>query len=214
MNLPVYQSLLQGGIVAILRGVSPASLPAVLQALLDGGVSNVEITLNTPGALDMIAQAKEHFGDRMIVGAGTVLDAPSARAAIDQGADFVLSPTLDVSVIQTCHTYNKIAVPGVLTPTEALTAWQAGAPIIKIFPAGAMGPGYIKDLLGPLPQLCLMPVGGVTLGNAAAFIRSGAAALGIGSDLVHKQLVEQQKFDEITRRAQSFLEAVRQGRGA
>ena len=171
MNLPVYQSLLKSGIVAIIRGIPSPSLLPVLQALQDGGVSNVEITLNTPGAFEMISQAKKRFGGRMTIGAGTVLDAPSACAAIDRGADFILSPTLDTEVIRVCNTYNKIAVPGVLTPTEALTAWQAGAPVIKIFPAGAMGPGYIKDLLGPLSQLCLMPVGGVNLENAAAFIR-------------------------------------------
>lgn len=212
MNLPVYQSLLKSGIVAIIRGIPSPSLLPVLQALQDGGVSNVEITLNTPGAFEMISQAKKRFGGRMTIGAGTVLDAPSACAAIDRGADFILSPTLDTEVIRVCNTYNKIAVPGVLTPTEALTAWQAGAPVIKIFPAGSMGPGYIKDLLGPLSQLCLMPVGGVNLENAAAFVRSGAAVLGIGSDLVSKKLVQEENYSEITRRAKAFLEAVRQGR--
>lgn len=212
MNLPLYQSLLQSGIVAIIRNIPASSLTPVLQALQEGGVSNVEITLNTPGALAMIAQAKKEFGSQMIIGAGTVLDAPSARAAIGQGADFVLSPTLDTEVIRVCNTYNKIAVPGVLTPTEALTAWQAGAPVLKIFPAGSFGPGYIKDLLGPLSQLCLMPVGGVTLENAAAFIRNGAAVLGVGSDLVDKKLAKEQNYSEITRRAKAFLEAVRQGR--
>lgn len=212
MSTEILHALYQSGVVSIVRGIEKASLLKTVEALRAGGITAVEITLNTPSALEMIAQVKEKFGSEMSVGAGTVLDAETARSAILSGADFVLSPTLDVGMIRMCLTYGKVPVPGVFTPTEALAAWQAGAPVIKIFPAGSVGPAYIKDLKGPLPQLRLMPVGGVSLDNAAAFIRSGAFALGVGSDLVNKAEVKAGNFEAITEKAKKFLQEVSSAR--
>ncbi|MHB8063452.1 MAG: bifunctional 4-hydroxy-2-oxoglutarate aldolase/2-dehydro-3-deoxy-phosphogluconate aldolase [Ruminiclostridium sp.] len=209
MNVSVLNAIYQGGIIAIVRGIQEKHIVPTVTALYDGGITAVEITLNTPGALDMIKLTKEHFGDKMVVGAGTVLDAITARSAILAGADFVLSPTLDIDVIQMCNTYAKVAVPGVFTPTEALTAWRAGAPIIKIFPASVVGPKYIKDIKGPLNQLNLMPVGGVSLQNAKEFIECGSFAIGIGSEIVNKKRTDAEKFDEITEISRQFVSIVR-----
>lgn len=212
MSTEILQALYQSGVVSIVRGIEKASLLKTVEALRAGGITAVEITLNTPSALEMISQVKEKFGSEMSVGAGTVLDAETARSAILSGADFVLSPTLDIDMIRMCLTYGKVPVPGAFTPTEALAAWQAGAPVVKIFPAGSVGPGYIKDLKGPLPQLKLMPVGGVSLDNAAAFIRSGSFALGVGSDLVNKAEVKAGNFEAITEKAKKFLQQVSSAR--
>lgn len=186
------------GAIAIIRGIKKEHLRDTVRALIDGGISCVEITLNTPAALGMIAEAKEQFGGEITAGAGTVLEEISAREAILAGADFVLAPTLDLRVIALCNTYAKLAVPGCFTPTEALTAAQAGAQLIKIFPVGSVGPTYIKDLLAPLPQLNLLPVGGVGLENAAAFMQAGAYALGVGSCLVNPRVTAEGRFAEIT----------------
>lgn len=171
-------------VISIIRGVEKDKLHGIMDALYKGGVRCVEIALNTQDALQMIEAAKKDYGGKMLIGAGTVLDGTSARLAINAGADFALSPTLSFEVIRTCLTYNVFPVPGVFTPTEALSAWQAGARLIKIFPAGCVGPSYIKGIKGPLPQLELLPVGGVTIENAAAYIKAGASAIGIGSCLV------------------------------
>jgi len=192
-------------IIAIIRGTAPDLLEPTLEALLKGGIQCVEITMDTPDALKMIEFTKVHYGSRLMVGAGTVLDAVTARLAIIAGADFVLSPTLSIEMIQMCNTYGKLAVPGVFTPTEALTAYQAGAQLIKVFPVGTVGPDYIKDIKGPLKQLNLIPVGGVSLENAAAFKKAGAFALGIGSCLVNNKLQNDGNFEEITNTAQQFI---------
>ena len=154
-------------VISILRGIGAENLHGVMDALYDGGVRCVEIALNSDGALKMIDKAKKDDGGRMRIGAGTVLDGAGARLAIEAGADFALSPTLSFEFIKMCLTYNVLAVPGVFTPTEALSAWQAGARLIKVFPADSVGPSYIKGMKGPLPQLELLPVGGVTAENAA-----------------------------------------------
>ena len=195
----------QTKVISILRGIPKASLTATVEALYSGGIRCVEITMDSPDALAMISMVCENFGNKMLVGAGTVLDAQTARNTILAGADFVLSPTLCTKVIEMCNTYGKLAVPGVFTPTEALTAVQAGALLVKIFPVSSVGPAYVKDLLGPLPQIRALPVGGVDANNAADYIKSGAFAVGIGSSLVNKKDVANGNFAEIAALANKVL---------
>jgi len=191
----------QTKIISILRGIPKASISATVEALYNGGIRCVEITMDTPDALSMIQMVRGSFGDKMLVGAGTVLDAQTARSTILAGADFVLSPTLCTKMIEMCNTYGKLAVPGVFTPTEALTAVQAGALLVKIFPVSSVGPAYVKDLLAPLPQIRALPVGGVDANNAVDYIKSGAFAVGIGSSLVTQKDVANGNFAEIAARA-------------
>ncbi len=210
----VLQQIKEGGVVAIVRGASPAVLGQIVGALQDGGVKAVEVTFNTAGAAEMIRDLTEKYAAGMLVGAGTVLDPETARLAILAGASFVLTPTLSHGVIQMGNRYGVPVVPGVMTPTEALTAWEAGARVVKIFPAGSLGPGYLKDLRGPLPQIEMIPVGGVSLDNAAAFIQAGAVALGIGGELVNKDLIAQGRWDELADRAAAFVRTVAEARAS
>lgn len=212
MSVDILEQIHQAGVVSIVRGIPQEGVGETVAALLAGGVTAVEITMNTPGALRMIEQVKAKFGAEMCVGAGTVLDPETARVAILSGADFILSPTLSTKVIEVCHRYSKVAIPGVLTPTEILTAWEAGAKLVKVFPARTMGPEYFKDIKGPLPQVELMPVGGVGLENAAEFIRCGAHSLGIGGQLVNGARVREGRFDEITQIAAELVKLVREAR--
>lgn len=207
MICDIFNKLCEHRVVSILRGVPSETLEPVLDALCKGGVYAVEITMNTDNGLDMIERAKKHVGGRMMIGAGTVLDAQTARLCILAGADFLLSPVLAPDMIALCNQYDKLAIPGIFTPTEALQARRLGALMIKVFPVGSVGPQYIRDLLGPLGQLSLMPVGGVTLQNAADFFKAGAVAIGVGSCLVSGTLAAQHDFDEITRRAKAFQKA-------
>ena len=157
----------------------------------------------------MIRTLKGKYAGRMLVGAGTVLDTETCRTAILAGADFILSPTLNTEVIRMCNRYGRAAVPGVMTPTEILTALEAGADIVKVFPAGALGAAYIKDVKGPLKQACIMAVGGVSLENTADLFRAGASCVGVGSNLVSKALIQSGSFDGITERAKAFTEAAK-----
>lgn len=200
------------GIVAIVRGTGIDSLFKIAEALREGGVRVIEVTLNTPGAIEMIGELEKEFGAEMLIGAGTVLDPETARAVILAGAKFVLGPTLNLNVSKLCKRYNTVYVPGVLTPTEIISAWEAGAQVVKVFPAGTLGPRYIKELRGPLPQVEMMPVGGVTVDNAAEFIKAGASALGIGGELVDLDAVKTGRFDLLTEKAHRFIEAVQDGR--
>jgi 2-dehydro-3-deoxyphosphogluconate aldolase/(4S)-4-hydroxy-2-oxoglutarate aldolase len=196
------------GVCAIVRGTSADTLKRIAESLLKGGVSTIEVTFNTPGAAKMIEELCKEYANDLLVGAGTVLDEETARIAILSGAKFVLAPTLNTKMIQTCLRYNVVPVPGVMTPTEALTAWEAGARIIKIFPAGILGTQYIKQLKGPLNQIDIMVVGAVGVSNLADFLKAGASSAGIGSELVSAKLVAEGKFDEITERAKTFLQIV------
>jgi 2-dehydro-3-deoxyphosphogluconate aldolase/(4S)-4-hydroxy-2-oxoglutarate aldolase len=199
--------LLKSGVVAIMRAQSPEPLVAAADALLAGGVSAIEVTMTTPGALDVIHSATDRYGSEVLFGVGSVLDAETARAAILAGAGFVVCPTLDLETIAMCRRYSVPVIPGALTPTEILTAWQAGADIVKVFPASLGGPSLIKAILAPLPQVRLMPVGGVNLDTAEAFVRAGAVGLGVGSSLVNQKLLDKEDFAEITARARKFREA-------
>ena len=207
MKTEIVTTLLREKVTAIVRGIAADSLRKTADALLEGGVHSIEVTFDTPGAADMIRTLKAEYAGDMLVGAGTVLDTETCRTAILAGADFVLSPTLNVDVIYMCSRYGKAAVPGVMTPTEILTAIEAGADIVKVFPAGALGPGYIKDVLGPLKQARIMAVGGVDLANAEAFFKAGAACIGVGSSLVSKKLIDSGDYAQITARAEGFVRA-------
>jgi 2-dehydro-3-deoxyphosphogluconate aldolase/(4S)-4-hydroxy-2-oxoglutarate aldolase len=201
------------GLIAIVRLDGPTELVRVAKAIAAGGVSVIEFTLTTPGALRTIEEATRELGKDILIGAGTVLDSETARAAILAGAEFIVAPTLDLQVIELCHRYDKVVIPGAYTPTEILTAWESGADFVKVFPAEFGGPAYLKAVRAPLPQVKMIPVGGVSLETAAAFLKAGAVALGVGSNLVDKKLVAQGSFDQLTRVAQQFSQAVREARG-
>ena len=200
------------GVIAIMRAQSSAQLIAAADAIWAGGVRAIEVTMTTPGALSVIEEATVRYGEKVIFGAGSVLDAETARAAILAGADFVVAPTLDPATIELCSRYSVPVMPGCYTPTEMITAWQAGADMVKLFPASVGGPALIKAILAPLPQIEIVPVGGVDLDTAAEFIASGAAALGVGSSLVNQKLLDAGDMEELTRRAKAFIEKVKQGR--
>jgi 2-dehydro-3-deoxyphosphogluconate aldolase / (4S)-4-hydroxy-2-oxoglutarate aldolase len=200
------------GVIAIMRAQSPGQLTAAADAIKKGGVRVIEVTMTTPGALNVIAEAARRYGQEVLFGAGTVLDPETARSAILAGAGFIVAPTLKLEVIALCNRYGIPVMPGCFTPTEMLAAWEAGADMIKLFPAEVGGPGWIKALLAPLPQLQIVPVGGVDLNTAAAFIRNGAVALGVGSSLINQKLLDAGDMDELTRRAAAFIEEVKKGR--
>jgi 2-dehydro-3-deoxyphosphogluconate aldolase/(4S)-4-hydroxy-2-oxoglutarate aldolase len=201
------------GVVAVIRADSSEQLVDVCQALYEGGVVASEITMTTPGALDAINKAQAKLGDRCVIGVGSVLDAETARAAILAGAQYVVAPTLNLEVIQMAHRYGRPVVPGALTPTEIMTAYQAGADMVKVFPANVFGPRYFQDLLAPMPQLKLTPTGGVDLDTAASWIKAGAACLGVGSSLVKKDLIKSKDWAGLTKLAKQFVDIVRQARG-
>ena len=196
-------------IISIIRGIPKDHILATVDALYKGGIKCVEITMDSPNALEMIALVKEKYTDEILVGAGTVLDEVTARKVILAGAEFILSPTLSTKVIEICNMYGKLAIPGVFTPTEALTAIQAGAQIVKIFPVGSVGPGYIKDLKGPLSQIKVIPVGGVDVGNAKAYLESGATAIGVGSCLVNRADVLKGDFEKITKKSVALVKEMK-----
>ena len=200
------------GVVAIMRARSADQLIAAADAIKAGGVRVIEVTMTTPGALGVIEEATQRYGDEVLFGAGSVLDAETARAAILAGAGFVVAPTLKVEVVALCNRYSIPVMPGIMTPTEALTAWEAGADMVKLFPASVGGPAMIKAIRAPLPQLEIVPVGGVNLDTAVEFIRQGAAALGVGSSLVNQKLLDAGDMDELQRRAVAFITAVKEGR--
>jgi len=196
------------GIIAIMRARSSDQLLAAAEAIHRGGVRVIEVTMTTPGALEVVRAATSRYGDELLFGAGTVIDATSAREAILAGAGFIVAPTLDLPTIALGNRYAIPVVPGIFTPTEALAATEAGAEMVKLFPAEVGGPKMIQALLAPLPQLQIIPVGGVDLLTAGPFIRAGAVALGVGSSLVNQKLLESGDMGELTKRARAFIDAV------
>jgi 2-dehydro-3-deoxyphosphogluconate aldolase/(4S)-4-hydroxy-2-oxoglutarate aldolase len=208
-HFDILSRLIESQVVAVVRLDSGEQLVSVAEALKVGGISVIEFTASTPGAIDMIKQAASRFGDEVLMGAGTVLDPETARAAILAGAEFIVTPTLNLATIELCHRYGKPIVPGALTPTEILTAWEVGADMVKVFPASAMGPGYLKAVLAPLPQVRLVPTGGVSADNAAEYLKAGAAALGVGGKLVDKAAVARGDWAAITNEARRLVNAVR-----
>ncbi len=203
------------GLVPIVRAPSPDDAMRAAEAIIAGAIGIAEITMTVPGALKVMDAVAERYGEKVLLGGGTILDPETCRAAILAGAEFIVTPSLDVRVIELAHRYSKPVFPGALTPTEVVTAWQAGADVVKIFPCGPVGgPKYIKALKGPLPQIEMVPTGGVNLENAAEFIKAGAAAIAVGGELVDVKALKAGKFDQITETARKFLEAVQAGRAA
>ncbi len=196
------------GIVAIIRANSSNELIEVAEAIQTGGVNVIEITMTTPDALRVITEVSTRFGNEVLIGVGSVLDSETARAAILAGAEFVVSPVTKPEVIEICNRYGKVVIPGAFTPTEILTAWELGADYVKVFPSTGVGPSYIKDIKAPLPQIPLIPTGGISADNAAEYISAGAAALGVGSFLVSSRLIESRDFNELTDRAKKLAAAV------
>ena len=200
------------GVVAVIRLHDANAGHDVAHALADGGVTAIEVTMTVPGAVDLIEQLAATLPAPVIIGAGTVLDAETARQVILAGARFVVGPVFRPGVIELCHRYDVPAMPGCFTPTEILGAWEAGADIVKVFPATALGPSFFKDLRGPLPQVKLMPTGGVTRDNAGDWIRSGACAIGVGTALVDGAAVAARRFADLTANARHFVAAVARAR--
>ncbi|MGM0921417.1 MAG: bifunctional 4-hydroxy-2-oxoglutarate aldolase/2-dehydro-3-deoxy-phosphogluconate aldolase [Bacillota bacterium] len=201
------------GVVAVIRGATPESIISIGNALKDGGVTALEITMETPRAASVIEAAAAYFGDEVLVGAGTVLDPETARMAILSGAKFIFSPTVRKETITMAKRYGVISVPGAFTPTEILTAYEYGADLIKVFPADAFGPSYLKNIAGPLPHIPLMPTGGVDLHNTADYMKAGAVAVGVGSTLVNtrKPLTEEALLN-IKEKAADFINEVKKAR--
>ena len=206
------EKIAESGLVAIVRLDDLSAAVKVTEALLRGGVRSVEFTFTNPTAGRVIEEVRGALGERASIGAGSVLDPETARTAILAGAEFVVTPVVNTAVIELCNRYAVPTVIGAFTPTEMLTAWQAGASYVKVFPASVGGPRYLKDVRGPLPQLKLIPTGGVDLDNAAEFIRAGAAAIAVGSNLVDAKTVGAGRWEVLEERARAFAEAVQGAR--
>jgi 2-dehydro-3-deoxyphosphogluconate aldolase / (4S)-4-hydroxy-2-oxoglutarate aldolase len=200
------------GVVAVIRLQDGRVGHDVALALAEGGVTALEVTMTVPGAVGLIEQLARSLPENVLIGAGTVLDPETARRVILAGARFVVSPVFRPEVIALCQRYEVAAIPGCFTPTEILTAWEAGADVVKVFPATALGPGFFKDLRGPLPQVKLMPTGGVTRENAGDWIRAGACAIGVGTALVDPAAVAERRFGDISASARLFIGAVSDAR--
>ena len=209
----VIQTIRDTGIIPVVRAKSADEAMQAIDAIRKGGISILEITMTVPGAIGVIEQVSARYGSDALVGAGSVLDGETARACILAGARFVVSPSLNLETIEVCRRNGVAVMPGALTPTEVVQAWSAGADFVKVFPAGAVGgASYIKSLKAPLPQIELIPTGGVSLKTAADFIKAGASALGVGADLVDVQAIRDGKQSVITERAQEFVRIVREAR--
>lgn len=204
--------VLNNRIVAVIRTSDGGQLVDIAEALVAGGVEVIEVTFTVPRPHRVLEQVASKMGDRILLGAGTVLDEATARIAILAGARFVVSPTLNLSVIALCRRYDLLVMPGAFTPTEILAAWEAGADIVKVFPSDATGPAYLKAIHGPLPQIRLMPTGGVNLLTAAEFLRAGACALGVGSALIEPSAVAAGNMTRIESLARQYLEIIREMR--
>ena len=209
----ILQRIREIGVIPVVRASSAEEAIQVVEAINAGGVPLLEITMTVPGAVAVIEQLAKRFGEKAIVGAGTVLDPETAKACIGAGARFIVSPALNLDTIRYCREHDVPIMPGALTPTEVLTAWNAGADMVKVFPAGAVGgASYLKSLKAPLPQIELVPTGGVTLATAADFIKAGASAIGVGADLVDVKAIRAGHPEKVTAAARAYVEAVRAAR--
>lgn len=206
MSEEIKQTIERVGLIPVLRAKSSAQAHAVVEAMIAGGITVVEVTMTVPGAVHLLKELKKEYGARLLLGAGTVTTAAQAEATIEAGAEFVVSPSLHMEVIAATRSNKKVSIPGALTPTEAITAWDAGADYVKIFPCSAVGgPGYLRALLAPFPHLKVIPTGGVTLETAESFLKAGARALGIGSDLVNLAAIDEGHPETITEAARAYL---------
>ena len=209
----VVQTIRDVGIIPVVRAQSPDEAMKAIDAIHEGGISILEITMTVPGAVGVIEEVSKRYGNEVLVGAGTVLDGETARDCISAGARFIVSPSLNFKTIDVCRHIDIAVMPGALTPTEVVQAWSAGADFVKVFPAGAVGgASYIKSLKAPLPQIELIPTGGVSLKTAADFIKAGASALGVGADLVDLKAIREGQSQLITERAREFVRIVQDAR--
>lgn len=208
----IISRLTNPGIIAVVRAQRQAQVLPLSEALISGGVSAIEITMTTPNAIEAIRQTKEKLGDRGLIGVGTVLDAETCRAALNAGAEFVVSPILRTELVEIAHAADRPIMLGAYTPTEAQRAHEAGADFIKIFPADGLGPNYIRAIRAPLPHLRLVPTGGVDLTTAADFLKAGCAALGVGSSLVSAEILREENWNELTRAARALRQIVEEAR--
>lgn len=212
-KLKIVQRIAETGIIPVVRSSSLAQASEIADALIEGGISVLEITMTVPGAIRLIEQLATRYSEQIVVGVGTVLDAETARVCTLAGAQFVVSPALNIELIEACRRYSVTVISGALTPTEIVAAWQAGADAVKIFPCDAMGgANYLKALKTPLPNIEMIPTGGVSLANAADFVKAGAMAIGVGGELVDLQAMRENRPQIVTDKARKFLEIVRQTR--
>lgn len=214
VGVEVLGRLETSGIVPILRLKEAGPGVELCRALVAGGITTFEVTMGTPNALEIIREIRATFGDDVIVGAGTVLDPETARLSMSAGAQFLVAPSLNLDLIRFARRYSIVVIPGALTPTEIVTAWEAGADMVKVFPVRALGPSYVHDLLAPLPQMRLVAVGGVTVENAGDYIRAGAVAVGVGGELLSAQLIREGRYDELETRARQLVTAIATARAA
>jgi 2-dehydro-3-deoxyphosphogluconate aldolase/(4S)-4-hydroxy-2-oxoglutarate aldolase len=201
------------GIVPIVRTSSAESAIRSVEAIYNGGIRAAEITMTVPGAIRALEKVAEQFGDRIVLGAGTVLDPETARVCMLAGAQFLVTPALRTATIEMAKRYSKVICPGALTPTEVLTAWEAGADVVKIFPAGNVGgPKYIKALKGPFPQIEMIPTGGVNLETAGEFLKAGACAVAVGGELVDAKSLKEGRYEAIEQKTRQYLEVIQRAR--
>jgi len=210
----VLAKILEEGVVPVIRVSSAEEALEVAKAIKEGGITVIEVTMTVPGAMEVIKEVSQKFGKEVLLGAGTILDPETARMALLNGARFLVTPTLNLEVIKMSNRYSGVVIPGALTPTEILTAWEAGADLVKVFPIAQVGgPAYVRALQGPLPHIPLVPTGGVNLQNAGEFIKAGAAAIAAGGELVDKKAVAAKKYSVVVENAQKFLSEVKKARG-
>ncbi len=209
MSETIQSAIEAAGIMPVLRARSADEARALVEALVAGGIAIMEVTMTVPGAVDLLRALKKEYGGRLLLGSGTVTTADQAAATIDAGAEFVVSPSLHPDVIAETKALGKVSIPGALTPTEAITAWRAGADYVKIFPCSAVGgASYLKALLAPFPELRLIPTGGVTLATAPDFLKAGARALGVGTDLVNAKAIAEGHPETVTATARAYMEII------
>ncbi len=206
----VLSQILASGVVAVIRMKDPKRLSKVVDAIRAGGVKCIEITMTVPGAVDVIAEMARNAPSDVLVGAGTVTDKSGALDVIKAGAKFVVGPALNLEILSVCKEKDVVCMPGCFSPTEILTGWNAGADVIKVFPATSLGPKYFKDIAGPFPHIRLMPTGGVTVENVGEWVAAGAVAVGIGSDLLDKKAIEEEKYSVLTDRAERLTKNFRE----
>ncbi len=211
---PILASIIEIGVVPVVRTSSAESAIKSIQAIHRGGIRAAEITMTVPGAVRALEKIADEFGDKIILGAGTVLDPETARICMLAGAQFFVTPSLKLATIEMAKRYSKAIFPGALTPTEVLTAWEAGADAVKVFPCGAVGgPKYIKALKGPFPQIELIPTGGVNLETAGEFLKAGACGVAVGAELIDPKSIAEGKYEVFEERARQYLAAVQKARG-
>lgn len=209
----ILSSIIEIGIVPVVRAPSAEAAIRAVEAIYQGGIRAAEITMTVPGALRALEKVADALGDKIVLGAGTVLDAETVRSAMLAGAEFFVSPGLKLSVIEMVRRYSKVSIPGALTPTEVLAAWDAGADIVKIFPCGNVGgPKYIKALKAPFPHIEMIPTGGVNLETAGEFLKAGACAVAVGAELVDAKSIKEGRYDVITEKARQYLAVIAKAR--